>query len=58
MVARQHGSDSDEYYGGDGLDGLAQSFDPSTPPPSGPTFVRKRRKGIPHRAPMGLTIEY
>ncbi|XP_028802902.1 uncharacterized protein LOC114758062 [Neltuma alba] len=37
-----------------------QSFTPSTPPPtSGNHRAAKRRKGIPHRAPMGgLIIEY
>ncbi|KAI3505366.1 hypothetical protein L1887_27474 [Cichorium endivia] len=37
-----------------------QSFTPSTPPPTAASFrTAKRRKGIPHRAPMGgLIIEY
>ncbi|CAK9143520.1 unnamed protein product [Ilex paraguariensis] len=37
-----------------------QSFSPSTPPPTSVTYrTAKRRKGIPHRAPMGgLIIEY
>uniref|UniRef100_A0A5B7ACQ5 PLATZ transcription factor family protein n=2 Tax=Davidia involucrata TaxID=16924 RepID=A0A5B7ACQ5_DAVIN len=38
-----------------------QSFTPSTPPPTVVNFrTAKRRKGIPHRAPMGggLIIEY
>ncbi|XP_038680474.1 uncharacterized protein LOC119981434 [Tripterygium wilfordii] len=37
-----------------------QSFSPSTPPPTATSFrTVKRRKGIPHRAPMGgLVIEY
>ncbi|KAE8657250.1 PLATZ transcription factor family protein isoform 2 [Hibiscus syriacus] len=37
-----------------------QSFSPSTPPPSTVNYrTAKRRKGIPHRAPMGgLIIEY
>ncbi|KAF8027201.1 hypothetical protein BT93_E0191 [Corymbia citriodora subsp. variegata] len=36
------------------------SFTPSTPPPTATSFrITKRRKGIPHRAPMGgLIIEY
>ncbi|KVH91713.1 Protein of unknown function DUF597, partial [Cynara cardunculus var. scolymus] len=36
------------------------SFTPSTPPPTAASFrTAKRRKGIPHRAPMGgLFIEY
>ncbi|XP_030457327.2 protein RGF1 INDUCIBLE TRANSCRIPTION FACTOR 1-like isoform X2 [Syzygium oleosum] len=37
-----------------------QSFSPSTPPPTAPNHrIAKRRKGIPHRAPMGgFIIEY
>ncbi|KAB2013802.1 hypothetical protein ES319_D09G181700v1 [Gossypium barbadense] len=37
-----------------------QSFSPSTPPPTSVNYrTAKRRKGIPHRAPMaGLIIEY
>lgn len=37
-----------------------QSFTPSTPPPTSVSYrTAKRRKGIPHRAPMGgLIIEY
>nr|AFK44214.1 unknown [Lotus japonicus] len=37
-----------------------QSFSPSTPPPTSVNYrTAKRRKGIPHRAPMvGLVIEY
>ncbi|XP_010324467.1 protein RGF1 INDUCIBLE TRANSCRIPTION FACTOR 1-like [Solanum lycopersicum] len=37
-----------------------QSFIPSTPPPSSVNYrTAKRRKGIPHRSPMGgLVIEY
>lgn len=37
-----------------------QSFTPSTPPPTSVNYrTAKRRKGIPHRAPMGgLVIEY
>jgi len=37
-----------------------QSFSPSTPPPTPASYrTAKRRKGIPHRAPMGgLIIEY
>ncbi|CAN1334095.1 Protein RGF1 INDUCIBLE TRANSCRIPTION FACTOR 1 [Linum perenne] len=37
-----------------------ESFSPSTPPPTSMSFrTAKRRKGIPHRAPMGgLIIEY
>ncbi|OMO96651.1 hypothetical protein COLO4_15167 [Corchorus olitorius] len=38
-----------------------QSFTPSTPPPTAVNYrTAKRRKGVPHRAPMGsgLIIEY
>ncbi|KAH9769541.1 PLATZ transcription factor family protein [Citrus sinensis] len=37
-----------------------QSFSPSTPPPTAVSHrISKRRKGIPHRAPMGgLLIEF
>ncbi|KAK4728317.1 hypothetical protein R3W88_021305 [Solanum pinnatisectum] len=37
-----------------------QSFSPSTPPPTSVNYrTAKRRKGIPHRAPMGgLVISY
>lgn len=40
--------------------GKVQSFTPSTPPPTAASYrTTKRRKGIPHRAPMGgLVIEY
>uniref|UniRef100_A0A803PNI1 PLATZ transcription factor family protein n=1 Tax=Cannabis sativa TaxID=3483 RepID=A0A803PNI1_CANSA len=39
---------------------VVQSFTPSTPPPTSVNYrTAKRRKGIPHRAPMGgLIIEY
>jgi hypothetical protein len=41
-------------------DNKVQSFSPSTPPPTPASHrAAKRRKGIPHRAPMGgLIIEY
>ncbi|GLT95269.1 hypothetical protein SLE2022_129610 [Rubroshorea leprosula] len=37
-----------------------QSFTPSTPPPTSANYrTAKRRKGVPHRAPMGgLILEY
>ncbi|KAL3817926.1 hypothetical protein ACJIZ3_003831 [Penstemon smallii] len=57
-------SDSEESYssssGGYGRKmNKAPSFTPSTPPPTALSYrTVKRRKGIPHRAPMGgLTIE-
>ncbi|TQD95509.1 hypothetical protein C1H46_018865 [Malus baccata] len=66
------GSDSDDSYSSSSH-GIArfksnshhgnnkvQSFTPSTPPPTSANYrAAKRRKGIPHRAPMGgLIIEY
>ncbi|XP_038991321.1 uncharacterized protein LOC120114503 [Hibiscus syriacus] len=54
-------SDSEDSYSCSSLgkvknyNNKVQSFSPSTPPPTS----AKRRKGIPHRAPMGgLVIEY
>lgn len=39
---------------------VVQSFTPSTPPPTSVNYrTAKRRKGIPHRAPLGgLIVEY
>ncbi|KAK1408355.1 hypothetical protein QVD17_40067 [Tagetes erecta] len=54
-------SDSDDSYSfGSHLRARSNhSFTPSTPPPTAASFrAAKRRKGIPHRAPMGgLIIE-
>ncbi|KAB2001948.1 hypothetical protein Goshw_014726 [Gossypium schwendimanii] len=51
--------DSEDSYSSschEKINNKVQSFRPSTPPP---TRTAKRRKGIPHRAPMGgLIIEY
>ncbi|KAL9246938.1 hypothetical protein vseg_020416 [Gypsophila vaccaria] len=46
------------YY--NNINKMAHSFSPSTPPPTALNFrTAKRRKGIPHRAPLGgLTVEY
>ncbi|KAK4751700.1 hypothetical protein SAY87_020498 [Trapa incisa] len=64
------GSDSEDSYsscssGGHGshhhkTSKKIHSFTPSTPPPTSTSYrIAKRRKGIPHRAPMGgLIIEY
>ncbi|KAJ0110515.1 hypothetical protein Patl1_03512 [Pistacia atlantica] len=57
------GSDSEDSYSSSShgkLNIKVQSFSPSTPPPTAASFrTGKRRKGIPHRAPMGgLLIEY
>ncbi|KAK9072867.1 hypothetical protein SSX86_009302 [Deinandra increscens subsp. villosa] len=52
-------SDSDEscISGGHLRHRRIQSFTPSTPPPTAANFrTAKRRKGIPHRAPMGGLI--
>ncbi|XP_052171454.1 protein RGF1 INDUCIBLE TRANSCRIPTION FACTOR 1-like [Diospyros lotus] len=58
-------SDSDDSYsssshGRQGNNNRVQSFSPSTPPATMVNYrTAKRRKGIPHRAPMGgLVIEY
>ncbi|CAJ1940377.1 unnamed protein product [Sphenostylis stenocarpa] len=58
-------SDSEDSYSSNGSHGKnnsnkVQSFTPSTPPPTSVNYrTAKRRKGIPHRAPMGgLVIEY
>ncbi|KAI3692008.1 hypothetical protein L6452_31813 [Arctium lappa] len=61
-------SDSDDSYSSSShgrrrrssYNGRVHSFTPSTPPPTAASFrTAKRRKGIPHRAPMGgLFIEY
>ncbi|KAK4788492.1 hypothetical protein SAY86_019811 [Trapa natans] len=53
---RAVGSDSDDSYNGSSHN----SFTPSTPPPTCTRHrIAKRRKGIPHRAPMcGLIIQY
>ncbi|KAK7386614.1 hypothetical protein VNO78_26948 [Psophocarpus tetragonolobus] len=59
-------SDSEDSYSSNSSHGkknihrVVQSFTPSTPPPTSVNYrTAKRRKGIPHRAPMGgLLIEY
>ncbi|KAJ4959297.1 hypothetical protein NE237_026408 [Protea cynaroides] len=57
-------SDEEESYSSSSSHGnekkKVQSFTPSTPPPTAVNYrTAKRRKGIPHRAPMGgLIIEY
>ncbi|KAI4369938.1 hypothetical protein MLD38_018329 [Melastoma candidum] len=60
-------SDSENSYssGGGGSQGRnkrtrIQNFTPSTPPPTATNYrIAKRRKGTPHRSPMGgLMIEY
>lgn len=60
-------SDSEDSYSSNShgrrrssFTGRVRSFTPSTPPPTAASFrTAKRRKGIPHRAPMGgLIIEY
>ncbi|XP_044503726.1 protein RGF1 INDUCIBLE TRANSCRIPTION FACTOR 1-like [Mangifera indica] len=67
---RSMGSDSEDSYSSSSHGKLKnsssnynnklQSFSPSTPPPTAVSFrTVKRRKGIPHRSPMGgLLIEY
>jgi len=58
-------SDSEESYSSNNIHSRqkkikVQSFTPSTPPPTSVTYrTAKRRKGIPHRAPLGgLDLEY
>ncbi|KAI7752095.1 hypothetical protein M8C21_023106 [Ambrosia artemisiifolia] len=58
-------SDSEDSYsssshGRKRHNGGVNGFTPSTPPPTAGSFrAVKRRKGIPHRAPMGgVVIEY
>ncbi|XP_035549978.1 uncharacterized protein LOC108982020 isoform X1 [Juglans regia] len=51
-------SDSEDSYSSSSSHGLGkskiQSFSPSTPPPTSVNYrTAKRRKGIPHRSPMG-----
>ncbi|XP_068635094.1 protein RGF1 INDUCIBLE TRANSCRIPTION FACTOR 1-like [Aristolochia californica] len=60
---RASASDSEESYSSNsrGHDKTVQSFIPSTPPPTITNFrTAKRRKGVPHRAPMGggLILEF
>ncbi|PIA58561.1 hypothetical protein AQUCO_00500468v1 [Aquilegia coerulea] len=70
-MKRSMGSDSEESYGHSSSSHgniekhnhnlLLQSFTPSTPPPTAVNYrTAKRRKGIPHRSPMGggLVLEY
>ncbi|KAJ8650502.1 hypothetical protein MRB53_003525 [Persea americana] len=58
----QAASDSEDSYSSSshGIGRAFQSFSLATPPPTGTNLKSaKRRKGIPHRAPMGgLFIEY
>ncbi|XP_059460569.1 protein RGF1 INDUCIBLE TRANSCRIPTION FACTOR 1-like [Corylus avellana] len=62
-IETDHGSDTEGSLNGIS-NGYAksrvQSFTPSTPPPTAVNYrTAKRRKGVPHRSPMGgLIIEY
>lgn len=38
----------------EGIQNMQQSFTPSTPPPT--ARPARRRKGVPHRAPMGGSL--
>lgn len=51
-LGEEDGSEGEESNsnGSDRKSNKIQSFTPSTPPPY---RIAKRRKGIPHRAPMG-----
>lgn len=63
MLAVTDGSDDEESMNGisnGSMRNKVQSFTPSTPPPTAVNYrTGKRRKGVPHRAPMGggLVIE-
>eukprot|EP00262_Sarcandra_glabra_P011881 TRINITY_DN2941_c0_g1_i1.p1 TRINITY_DN2941_c0_g1~~TRINITY_DN2941_c0_g1_i1.p1 ORF type:complete len:215 (+),score=14.00 TRINITY_DN2941_c0_g1_i1:221-865(+) len=53
-VAMASVSDAEESYSSNSHEKKVQSFTPSTPPPSVINYrTAKRRKGVPHRAPMG-----
>ncbi|XP_006590432.1 protein RGF1 INDUCIBLE TRANSCRIPTION FACTOR 1 isoform X1 [Glycine max] len=64
MLAETEGSNGEESINGISNESgrnKIQSFTPSTPPPTVVNYrTAKRRKGVPHRAPMGgaLIIEY
>ncbi|KAJ8774460.1 hypothetical protein K2173_016906 [Erythroxylum novogranatense] len=55
-----HGRYKDKNHRNDNNKKKDHSFSPSTPPPTSVNYrTAKRRKGIPHRAPLGgLIIEY
>ncbi|KAI4311577.1 hypothetical protein MLD38_036464 [Melastoma candidum] len=64
---KKRASDSENSYSSGGRSQgrhnkrtIIQSFTPSTPPPTSTNYrIAKRRKGTPHRSPMGgLMIEY
>lgn len=60
-LAETDGSDGEESIFNGSVRNKIQSFTPSTPPPTVVSYrTAKRRKGVPHRAPMGggLIIEY
>lgn len=66
MLGETDGSDGEESMIMNGISNGSgrnkiQSFTPSTPPPTVVNYrTAKRRKGVPHRSPMGggLIIEY
>ncbi|KHG03012.1 hypothetical protein F383_25875 [Gossypium arboreum] len=62
MCKETDGSDAESLNGvsNGSTKSKVQSFRPSTPPPTAVNYrTAKRRKGVPHRAPMGgLIIEY
>lgn len=65
MLGETDGSDVEESMSGVISNGSARNkihnFSPSTPPPTVVNYrTAKRRKGVPHRAPMGggEIIEY
>ncbi|KAJ4720922.1 PLATZ transcription factor family protein [Melia azedarach] len=61
MRKEMEGSDAESLNGGIHRSSKkTQSFTPSTPPPTAVSYrTTKRRKGVPHRSPMGgFLIEY
>ncbi|XP_041011438.1 uncharacterized protein LOC121255227 [Juglans microcarpa x Juglans regia] len=63
MCMETEGSDTEGSLNGIGnghVKSKVRSFTPSTPPPTAASYrTAKRRKGVPHRSPMGgLIIEY
>lgn len=64
LLSKKDGSDGEESMNGisngSGRNKI-HSFTPSTPPPTVVNYrTAKRRKGVPHRSPMGggIIIEY
>jgi hypothetical protein len=54
-LSERDGSDGEESNSNENDINKIQSFTPSTPPPY---KIAKRRKGVPHRAPIGGGLIY